>query len=72
MKMTNSTQTNKMSFSHNILAIRRKEEELYQRMMYLNLTKGEAVHSLSNIQQISKNEPELKEKTVKELILSFI
>jgi hypothetical protein len=68
MNIVNQIPTNKIRFSHNIPATRRKEEELYRRMLFLNLVKDES-HRHSDIPVISKVISEREDKTFKELIL---
>ncbi len=72
MKTAIEIQGNKMRFSHNIPATRRKEEELYRRMLILNLTKGEPIRSQPINTVISQDLPGQKENAIKELIRSFI
>jgi len=70
MNAANQIQANKNKFNHQHTT-RRKEEELYRRMLFLNLTKDESLRRL-DIPVIHKDISVGEEKTLKELILSFI
>jgi len=71
MKTANQIPANKIRFSHNIPATRRKEEDLYRRMLFLNLIKDES-RRLPDIHVASKSLPERKEEAIKEFIISLL